>query len=130
MKIKNIDAFREELFKNIQNLWFDTGCDIHRCARTIYEYERLTPENKNIIGCRALENVLVVEKYHRNNAFKKVRDTELYITINEDGIIFHKNNSEEQRFVWWGNVPFNEYSNKMEFAMEVAIEIVNFVKEK
>ena len=128
MKIKNIDAFREELFKNIKNLWFDTGCDVYRCSKITYEYEQLKPENRNILACRTLENVLVVEKYHYDDTYKKVKDKTLCVSFWDNEVMFHKNDTEQQCFIWWYDMSFDDYANKMEFAMNVVLRIADFVK--
>ena len=46
----------------------------------------------------------------------------------DNEVMFHKNNTEQQCFVWWHDMSFDDYANKMEFAMNVVLRIADFVK--
>ena len=71
---------------------------------------------------------MVVEKYHYDDTYKKVKDKTLCVSFWDNEVMFHKNNTEQQCFVWWHDMSFDDYANKMEFAMNVVLRIADFVK--
>ena len=127
MKVKNIDRFREELFKNAGELYF-SGCRMTRYQKTWYSDEIIKPENKDIIGIRTLENVFAIAKYHLDENYKEVKDAVMYVTVNDEGVDFYEKNDHEQRFQWMRDMPFEDYANRMDFAMWFAIKIAHFAE--
>lgn len=128
MKIKSVEKFRNELYKNLKELWFGIEYTIYEASKCMFKNEDLKPENRNILGCRSLENVLVIQKSHRDENFKQIIDDELLITVCDDGVYFYTKNTKEQRFCWWDEVRFKDCFTKMLLVMEITIKIVNFTR--
>ena len=128
MKIKNIEKFRTELYKNLE---FVLPCDCHirRLSRTEFEEHDIKPENRMHCGVRVLTDPLMIEKVHYE-CIRKVVDRRMYIKLHQDCIMFFRENTETQTFELmsypYTTEYYEDYPTKGSFMMKVAMIIQKF----
>lgn len=127
MRIKSVDAFRKEVFKNLKEVYFE-GCRISEAGKVWIKPEHLRPEYKDMVCVREMENVLVVERYHMVGV-TEVWDETMYITADDKGFNFRKYEKEGQYYTLCLWMEYKDYLTKMEFAMEIAKRIAYFSRK-
>lgn len=128
MKIKNIEKFRTELYKNLEFV-LPCDCDIRQLSRTEFEERNVKPENWIHCGIRVLTDPLMLEKIHYEG-IRKVVDRRMYIKLHQDCIMFFKENTETQTFELmsypYTTEYYEDYPTKGSFMMKVAMMIQKF----
>lgn len=105
MRITNIEKFRNELYKAIE----DT------CAWTVETPEAIFKSDFKMID----GNVRVVSLEHP----MKIEDGALYLTVDKDAISFWR--SEKGWFEYDGYIEFELYRNKFSFIAALVLRIAN-----
>lgn len=127
MRIKSVDAFRKEVFKNLKEVYFE-GCRISEAGKVWIKPEVLRPENREAICVREMKNVLVVSRYHMEE-YKEVWDETIYITADDDGFEFRKYDDEGQYYKLYSWIVYDDCLTRMEFAMEITKRIAYFARK-
>ena len=110
-----IEKFREELFKNLKNIYFP-GCDIHVLAATKFE-----ESDENKMQITHLENPLQIKKSH----------FEYYITVSETTgeIDFWETKEGIKSFQWLTGIDPDDVQNKTVMMMEVVKNIMEIIND-
>lgn len=112
MKVSNIEKFRNDLFKNLEDVFFMN-------ARRISEtYFKETEENK--MQVTHLYDTLEI----------KTKDVCFYILVDDDDadVTFWKVKPNEKYFRYMGSVDADLYRTQCSFQMEVAVRVAKAMK--
>ena len=123
MTINDYRKFRESIFKNCKSLYF-ADCDMYCTSETFFEEDKIKPENKGYY-VRHLYDTFCISKYHYNEEYRKVVDTEYHLTVDEEGVDFYIKNRDKQRFDHVSSREFCDEVNRTVFMMEIATKVAN-----
>ena len=121
MKIINVETFREELFRNLKELYFE-GCDIIHVGETYFDHD--CNNICHIIKlCDALEFTNIPYGTYR-------KCKQFYITVSDLGEIdLWKTNYELHYFDWVNSICMSDIKNKTVASMEVVKMIMKYLYE-
>lgn len=125
MKVKDVDKFRDEVFKNVKLLHFSNYV-IRHVSKTYFEEDKIKTENKDDRQIRTVNNALSIGEIPEDGNWLFITGREMFIKVDEYGVLFLTKNKEKQRFDYDYRMWYEDYQNRIEFMMEVAIRIAKF----
>ena len=121
MKIKNVENFRDELFRNLKELYF-VGYDIIRVGETYFDIDC-----NNKCHVTKLRDALELTNIPYGTCRKC---KQFYITVSDLGEIdLWKTNYEFHYFDWVTSACMSDIKNKTVASMEVVKMIMNYLYE-
>ena len=122
MKVKNIENLRNELRRNLDQLYFGNGY-IHSGLYISYD-----KKESDRPGCSRLDNVIYITKYEDN--YYKLDDEcvdELIITVDDNAVHFWKEDDKHRCFKLENTMLYSHHSNKSELMMHITLDITKFL---
>lgn len=120
MKVTNIEALRNELEKNLNDVFFDA--DVRQFSKAIY------PEQEDIEAVTTLNHPIQFQKNKWDGHYGSTTEATFYITFLDDSIMFWKNDPETKTFKFIHFLNFDNYRNKTLFMMQVAVEVEDLLQ--
>lgn len=122
MKVKNIENLRNELKRNLDQLYFGNAYVSSSSSSWYDEHDNDRP------ACRHLDNIIEINKYE-NDDYNRFEDdaTVLMITVDNDAIHFWKEDDKHRCFKLKDTMLYSHHSNKSELMMHITLYITKFL---
>lgn len=111
MKVKNIENLRNELKRNLDQLYFGNGYITNSSSCFYDEYDNDSP------ACRHLDNIIEINKYENDD----------YNRFEDDAIHFWKEDDKHRCYKLENTMLYSHHSNKSELMMHVTLYITKFL---